>query len=207
VIDSAWGNLARQLPGLRKTSSPKISHAYAGTAHSAQGRTAAAAVLYVGRKTDAREIYVGLTRHKQEAHVVVEAERLDAACRQRQEDSRLMPTRTAIMERLFAEAGQYRAKSNVVDYVRDRAGFIATGSIELHEPEQRWSLRRVLTELTRFSELANSFRNIWSTLARHAQQEPTAQRRLPEHLDLLRQRARQRENGPTRERSGPTLDA
>ncbi|MDX7070368.1 hypothetical protein SJZ94_24670, partial [Escherichia coli] len=68
---------------------PRITPALAGTAHAAQGRTSAAAVLYVGSSADARETYVGLTRHRQEAQVVVERDRLDALCRQRQADARL----------------------------------------------------------------------------------------------------------------------
>lgn len=66
--------------GLRRgraaRSLPRITHAYAGTVYAAQGRTVAEAVLYVGSASDAREVYVGLTRHRMDATVAVERDRL-----------------------------------------------------------------------------------------------------------------------------------
>jgi ATP-dependent exoDNAse (exonuclease V) alpha subunit len=67
-------------------------HAYAGTVYAAQGRTVAASVLHIASATDAREVYVGLTRHTDDAWIVVESERLDALCRRRQADPRVKPT-------------------------------------------------------------------------------------------------------------------
>nr|NKR04291.1 AAA family ATPase [Escherichia coli] len=72
ALEVAWSDLAQQPRFGRKRSQPRIVHAYAGTAYAAQGRTSSAAVMYVGAATDAREIYVGLTRHRHEARVVVE---------------------------------------------------------------------------------------------------------------------------------------
>ncbi len=133
-IEGDWREFARERPN-KKTLPPRIVHAYAGTVYAAQGRTAAASVIYVARQTDAREIYVALTRHKEDAHVVVESERLDAQCRQRQADHRMKPTMIAMRERVFREARQYHEKANVVDYCADRVEFARTGRVALPGPE------------------------------------------------------------------------
>ncbi len=57
--------------------------------------------MYLGAGTDAREVYVGLTRHRHDARVVVERDRLDALCRQRQADPRVPATDPLVLERLF----------------------------------------------------------------------------------------------------------
>jgi hypothetical protein len=134
VLDEVWERLARA-PRFGPRRPPRITPALAGTAHSAQGRTSTAAVLYVGSAADARETYVGLTRHQQEARVVVERDRLDALCRQRQADARLAPTEAVLLERLFAEASRYREKANVADFVADRLAFVRSGVVDLREPE------------------------------------------------------------------------
>jgi conjugative relaxase-like TrwC/TraI family protein len=134
VLDVSWKDLSRRSLFAGKLEPPKIVHAYAGTVHAAQGRTSAAAILYVGAALDAREVYVGLTRHRFDARVVVERERLDAQCRQRQADPRLPPSDTAILERLFAEAQTYREKANVADYAADRVAFVRDGSLNLDAP-------------------------------------------------------------------------
>jgi conjugative relaxase-like TrwC/TraI family protein len=133
-IEGDWREFARERPG-GKTFPPRIVHAYAGTAYAAQGRTAAASVVYVAKQTDARELYVALTRHREDAHVVVESERLDAQCRQRQADHRIKPTAIAMRERLFREARQYREKANVGDFCADRAEFARTGRVTPPDPE------------------------------------------------------------------------
>ena len=94
-----------------------------------------ASVLYLARQTDAREIYVGLTRHNHDARIIVESDRLDALCRQRQADYRMKPTTTAMRERLFAETRQYREKANVVDYCANRDEFVRTGLVALPTPD------------------------------------------------------------------------
>ena len=134
VIEAAWAELARKLRFGRKNLQPKIVHAWAGTAYAAQGRTSSAAVMYLGAGTDAREMYVGLTRHRHEARVVVERDRLDALCRRRQADSRIPATDTMVLERLFREARTYHEKANVVDYAADRVTFMRDGELGLREP-------------------------------------------------------------------------
>ena len=131
VLDVSWQDLARCSQFAGKAEPPKIVHAYAGTVHAAQGRTSAAAILYVAAALDAREVYVGLTRHRFDARVVVERERLDAQCRKRQADPRQPPTDTAILERLFGEARTYREKANVADYVADRMAFVRDETLSL----------------------------------------------------------------------------
>ncbi|MGX9984666.1 MobF family relaxase [Methylobacterium fujisawaense] len=133
VIEVPWSDLARQPRFGRKPAKPRIVHAYAGTTYAAQGRTCAAVVLYIGAGTDAREVYVGLTRHRYEARVVVERDRLDALCRQRQADPRMPATDTMVLERLFREARGYREKANVVDYAADRVAFVRDGVLGLRE--------------------------------------------------------------------------
>jgi hypothetical protein len=133
VIEDAWSGFAQQ--GRRRHAGvPKIVHAVAGSAYSVQGRTASATVHHIAGATDARETYVALTRHRHDVRIVVESERLDAACRARQEDPRMPPTKSVLHERLFGEARRYNEKANVVDHVEDRMRFIATGIIELAKP-------------------------------------------------------------------------
>lgn len=133
TLDAAWEQLTREPRFGRRPSQPKIVHAYAGTTYAAQGRTCCAAVVYLGAGPDAREVYVGLTRHRHEAHVVVERDRLDALCRQRQADARVSATDTMVLERLFKEARAYREKANVVDYAADRVAFVRDGLLGLTE--------------------------------------------------------------------------
>lgn len=134
ALEVAWSDLAQQSRFGRARSQPRIVHAYAGTAYAAQGRTSSAAVMYVGAATDAREVYVGLTRHRHEARVVVERDRLDALCRQRQADARMPATDAMVLERLFREARTYSEKINVVDYAADRVAFVREGSLGTREP-------------------------------------------------------------------------
>jgi hypothetical protein len=136
VLDASWHQLARKPRFGGKLPQPKIVHSYAGTVHAAQGRTSAAAVMLVAAPTDAREVYVGLTRHRSDARVVVERDRLDALCRQRQADPRLPASATAVLERLFAEARVYREKANVADYAADRIAFVRDGSLGSPERAQ-----------------------------------------------------------------------
>ncbi|MDP3411016.1 hypothetical protein [Bosea sp. (in: a-proteobacteria)] len=100
-LDLNWRELARQPRYGRKRSRPRIVHSYAGTAHSVQGRSAAASVVHIARETDAREIYVSLSRHRHDTRIIVERDRLDALCRQRQADTRMPASDAAVQERLF----------------------------------------------------------------------------------------------------------
>ncbi|MFC7661997.1 hypothetical protein ACFQWF_02695 [Methylorubrum suomiense] len=133
VLDEPWRRLAREPRFGGRAPQPKLVHSYAGTVHAAQGRTSAAAVMLVAASTDAREVYVGLTRHRSDARVVVERDRLDALCRQRQTDPRLPASDTIVLERLFAEARVYREKINVADYAADRIAFMRSGALGLRE--------------------------------------------------------------------------
>ncbi|UIY45705.1 MobF family relaxase [Methylobacterium radiotolerans] len=133
VIEAAWDELRRVPRFGRRPAHPKVVHAYAGTSYAAQGRTCSAAVVYLGAGTDAREVYVGLTRHRHAARVVVERDRLDALCRQRQADPRMPANDTMVLERLFREARGYREKANVVDYAADRVAFVRDGVLGLPE--------------------------------------------------------------------------
>lgn len=206
VVQAAWSELTRERTGRQKPV-PRISHGYAGTAYSVQGRTAAATILYIGRQTDAREVYVGLTRHQHDAHIVVEADRLDAACRQRQQDVRLAPTRTAMLERLFREAAQYREKPNVIDYMADRPEFIATGKILLAEPDDRWNILKSLHAGRQFARLGQMVRQVWMALRPDRNLAIKAETRLPKKLEILRREVRSRHDIATRQAErGPTID-
>jgi conjugative relaxase-like TrwC/TraI family protein len=126
-IGATFEEFAREPVGRRRREPPRIVHSYAGTVYSAQGRTTAASVIYVSKPTDAREVYVGLTRHRYDATLVVERDRLEAAVRMRQTDPRTIPRQADLLERLYQESRTYREKANVVDFVEDRIGFIRTG--------------------------------------------------------------------------------
>lgn len=106
LIEAPWTSLVREQPeGLLLP--PRITLAYAATAYSVQGRTSAAAVLYIAKPTDAREIYVAPTRHKIDAYVVAERARLEAAAQRRQPDARIAPADILTREQLFPEARTY----------------------------------------------------------------------------------------------------
>jgi hypothetical protein len=94
-----------------------------------QSTQRAAAVLYIAKPTDAREVYVGLTRHKTDAYVVVERDRLAAAAQRRLSDVRATPSDAAVRERLLAESRSYAEKANVADDSEDRIDFMRTGQI------------------------------------------------------------------------------
>lgn len=143
VIEQPWQAFTRRMPR-RAAGLPRMVHAYAGTAYSVQGRTAAASVHYVGSATDSRETYLALTRHRRDVRIIVERDRLDAACRIRQADARLNPTQVDFDERLFREASQYGEKANVVDYVADRQDFITTGIVTRPDLRPRRSIPRLM---------------------------------------------------------------
>ncbi|WP_354257760.1 MobF family relaxase [Bradyrhizobium sp. F1.13.3] len=128
LIQGPWSGFVDQRRR-RNSGVPKVVHAIAGSAYSAQGRTASATVHYIGSATDARETYVALTRHRHDARIVVESQRLDAACRGHQADPRNPAARSAMLERLFDEAGRYHEKANVVDFAADRLEFIEKGAL------------------------------------------------------------------------------
>lgn len=152
-IEDTWGGFAQE-SRRRHRGIPKVVHSIAGSAYSVQGRTAAATVHYIADCTDAREIYVGLTRHRYDASIIVESERLDAACRARQCDPRTAPTTSAMLECLFLEAARYHEKSNVVDHVVDRMKFVETGLIDPPLARARLNVN-VVVEAARRVELAS----------------------------------------------------
>lgn len=153
LIETPWASLARER-GERPPLPPRISLAYAGTAYSVQGRTSAAAVLYVAKPTDAREIYVGLTRHKMDAFVIAERDRLEALVLKRQLGARSIPTETAIRERLFSEGTSYAEKANVADFADDRIEFVRTGQIQMRRDAAALNLGRVARAARRILEAA-----------------------------------------------------
>ncbi|MHA6689571.1 MobF family relaxase [Devosia sp. A449] len=203
AVTTQWSALARQGPG-RKQTLPRVSHGYAGTAHASQGRTAPATILHLGRKTDSREIYVALTRHQHEARIVVEADRLDAACRQRQADPRMAPTTTAMLERLFAEAAQYREKANVIDFVSERSDFVATGLVELPQPAARWDILKTLHTARKLHSLSELVRQVWAVISRS--QGPGLERKLPPALEKLRSAVYRIDGANVRVSRGPSME-
>lgn len=202
TLTTQWSTLARQGLG-RKQTLPRISHGYAGTAYAVQGRTAAATILHVARKTDAREIYVALTRHQHEARIVVEADRLDAACRQRQADPRVAPTTTAMLERLFAEAAQYREKANVIDFVSERSEFVVSGRVELPQLQGRWDILKSLCAARQLHGLGQLARQVWAAISRS--QGPGLERKLPAALERLRSTVHRRDDAVVRMARGPSM--
>jgi conjugative relaxase-like TrwC/TraI family protein len=152
LVEDAWSGFA-QKRRRRHAGIPKIVHAVAGSVYSVQGRTSLATVHHIGSATDARQTYVGLTRHRHDLRIVAESERLESTCRARQEDPRMVPTRSQLLERLFHEARQYHEKPNVIDHVEDRIRFIATGQVELPQSRERINIG-IAAEAARRVELA-----------------------------------------------------
>ncbi|KAB1070584.1 relaxase domain-containing protein [Methylobacterium planeticum] len=143
-IEDAYVALVRDsVPGrLAAPTLPRITLATAGTAYSVQGRTASACVYYGGTASDARELYVGLTRHRHDAWLVVERNRLELAVRSRGSDLRMVPSTAELHERLFVEARRYTEKVNVVDHVEDRVAFVRSGAILPARAEVRLDVER-----------------------------------------------------------------
>ncbi|MGY4349737.1 ATP-dependent exoDNAse (exonuclease V) alpha subunit [Bradyrhizobium sp. GM7.3] len=194
LIEEPWTSLVREQTG-RVPSPPRISSAYAGTAYSVQGRTSAAAVVYIVKPTDAREVYVGLTRHKIDARVVVERDRLQAAVKRRQIDVRGAASHAAICERLFSEARSYAEKDNVADYVDDRIDFMSNGQIKLRRDAMSLNLGIVARAAQRTFEAAREISGHRSLILpnwrlvesmRHVQRQVS--QRVAEVVRLIRDR-------------------
>jgi len=198
LIDETWVLLVREQPG-RLASPPRISSAYAGTAYSVQARTSAAAVLYVARPTDAREVYVGLTRHKIDAYVVAERDRLEAAVQRRQIDLHTAASPTAIRERLFMEARSYAEKANVVDYVEDRIDFMSSGQIKMRRDARSLNLGIVARAAQRIFEAAREISSPqslilpnWRLVERMLRVQRQVSQRVAEVVRVVRARIERR---------------
>jgi hypothetical protein len=208
-IEGDWRDFARQRPN-GKALPPRIVHAYAGTVYSVQGRTAAASVLYVAKQTDAREIYVALTRHRDDAHVIVESRRLEAQCRLCQADYRIMPTIIAMRERLFREARQYREKTNVIDYCENRDEFVRFGRVALPDSERTTDATRHavlaarrLREATNWLDPSRVVMPIWRLIEKVRDSARELPPRLATLAESLRERSNRVRDAFTR---GPTYD-
>ncbi|WP_342111681.1 MobF family relaxase [Methylobacterium sp. SI9] len=200
----------RALRARQAQSWPRISLGYAGTAYAVQGRTCEATIYCGVTAGDARELYVGLTRHRQEAHLVVERERLEAAVRVRQTDPRLTPSTAELHERLFVEARRYTEKVNVADHVEDRAAFVRSGAIPPPRAEMSLdlqsgfaaarALRRVLQEMG--AAPRHALRHLAQSVRHVERQVASRVLRLVEDIRGPLPNAAMRER-PGRSRSGP----
>jgi hypothetical protein len=192
LIEDEWSNFV-QKQRRRHAGIPKIVHAVAGSVYSVQGRTSLATVHYIASATDARETYVALTRHRHDVRIVVESERLDSTCRARQEDPRMAPTRSLLLERLFQEGRRYHEKVNVVDHIEDRMRFIATGQVELPRPRERLNIR-VAAEAARRVELAAQYIGVqgrgFSDRLRQLATKVISDRRMPESVKNIIEKVR-----------------
>lgn len=209
TVEGAWSEFARQNQGRKRSDPPRISLGYAGTVHSAQGRTAAASILYVAKATDAREVYVGMTRHRQDATVIVESARLQASVRIRRADPRASPSPSEMLERLYLEARTYREKSNVADFVADRTRFVRTGAFVQHGSEPS-SLRRAFTAgrgLRRIlTTLYDASRIRLYEMARLIDEvERVVPHKAARLIETFRERLRSREPAREASRTGPDL--
>lgn len=213
VVEDAYAAFVRDgIPRRRRVPAlPRISPAYAGTAYAVQGRTASACV-YVGMTAnDARELYVGLTRHRLEAWLVVERERLEVAVRARSSDPRAVPSTAELHERLFVEARRYTEKANVVDHVENRATFVRTRLIPPSIAEIGLNLRRrfeaaralrsVLREIGAASRLA-----LWHLIGQVRCIERGPARRLAGIIEALRGPQSEQAAAQTPSRSGLEYD-
>jgi hypothetical protein len=164
----------------------------------------------ISRATDAREVYVGLTRHTHDAHIVVERERVEASCRQRQADHRMTQTTTALRERLFTEGRRYREKANVVDYCADPIVFRRSGRVELPGPESVKStmeravlLARGLREALTWLDPSKLVAPFW----RWVERERGLARELPSELNAIVNKVRERNDRTRNEKErGATYD-
>lgn len=136
TLEESWSAFGREVRG--KTTPPRVTHGYAGTTHSYQGRTMPAAVLSITSRTDSREVYVGMTRHTDEVCVVAEKNRLEAEAMR---PNSLPPTEMQIGQQLLTEAATIREKANVIDYVANPPEFVATGEVQVRPGRHRPTLR------------------------------------------------------------------
>ena len=203
TIEAAWSELTNK--NRRKPlAAPRVAHAIAGTVYAAQGKTVSAAVLHVQSATDAREVYVGLTRHRGDAYVVIESTRLEAACRTRQADPRIPPSCHALIERLFAEARRYYEKGNIVDHVDDRRRFVATGEITLAERDPRLNIARAIEAASLRTAVGREFGGVLTlTRARTAEVAMRSYERVDKMLRQLIAEVRSRVAARLRGRGEP----
>jgi conjugative relaxase-like TrwC/TraI family protein len=187
LIEDAWSGFA-QKRRRRHAGIPKVVHAVAGSVYSVQGRTSLATVHHIGSASDARKTYVSLTRHRHDVKIVVESERLESACRIRQEDPRMTPTRSLLLERLFQEARRYHEKANVIDFVEDRIRFIASGQVELLRSHDRLNIG-VAAEAARRVELAAHYIGVqgrgFTERLRQLAMSVLSDRRMPEGVKAI----------------------
>ena len=108
-IAADWQELAPVYRG--RIRPPRIVHAYASTVYGAQGRTVAASVYTAITETDARELYVAMTRHAKDMKIVVSQDPTGNA---------IAPEmlRTVIPDRLLRWSQTAGQKRNVVDFSR-----------------------------------------------------------------------------------------
>ena len=116
-VAARWAEFAPPRRNRSPRPLPRVTHAYAGTVYSVQGRTAEAAVFHVGSRTDAREIYVAMTRHRAAVRVVVDADRLLREASP--EIAEAGADETGKLAALGHEAARFDEKLNVAD-VRHR---------------------------------------------------------------------------------------
>jgi conjugative relaxase-like TrwC/TraI family protein len=106
-IEVDWHELAPVYRGTIRP--PRIVHAYASTVYGAQGRTVAASVYTAIIDTDARELYVALTRHAEDMKIIVAQE---AGSRG------IAPTMGMASHRLMRWSQTAGQKRNVIDFSR-----------------------------------------------------------------------------------------
>lgn len=187
LIQDAWAGFANKRRH-HHAGIPKIVHGIAGSAYAAQGRTVAGAVHYIGSATDARETYVALTRHRHDVRIVVESERLAAACRMRQEDPRNSPTKSALLERLFEEAARYHEKANVVDFAADRVEFIEMGTFSRPKSKVNLNILAAFDASRRLEDVACSLSGRAHGLAAYLRRFITGflpDRKMPESVKSI----------------------
>jgi hypothetical protein len=131
---------------------------------------------------------VALTRHRHDVRIVVESERLDAACRLQQEDPRNAPTKSALLERLFEEAARYHEKANVVDFAADRIEFIERGTFWRPKSKGILNILAAFDASRRLEEVACSVSGRAQDLAAHLREFITRvlpDRKMPESVKSI----------------------
>ncbi len=135
-LDLDWGELTREPRYDRKRTQPRIVHAYAGTAHSVQGRSAATSIVYIARQTDAREIYVSLSRHRHDSRTAHHRHRRSSSLRLRRHDPpEIVRHRRVAGERPdadVAQRGRDIAEEQAHGAARELEGFAGEADRHLH---------------------------------------------------------------------------
>jgi len=155
---------------------PVLQHAYARSIHKSQGATADMMFLYGGAGLDARLAYVGMTRHREDVLLAVDA----GAIRERLAEDGSAPAPgeagpEQVRQAVLARAMQPGEGGNAADHVADKERWLRTGDPMAQAPQEATGWARTREAVRRAGERAIVVaREAVRRVARSAAPRPTA---------------------------------